>query len=215
MKSKAVWIGCVMAALFCGSPANADVIITLKEVGNNVVATYSGTVDLTALTLKAACPTPGVCSGSFPGMGPSNAVLAMGVTGALPVEYFGPISGPNIASGGFGPGAPAGATAGTGARFGVSYQFNFGAPNPPEAILVPAGYVSGTFLSGTATWNNTTFAALGVTPGTYTWTWGSGRAHSGVKLSAVVIPEPSTLLTLGTGLLGLAGVMRRKLQLGT
>jgi hypothetical protein len=30
-----------------------------------------------------------------------------------------------------------------------------------------------------------------------------------------LIPEPSTLLTFGTGLLGLAAMMRRKLKLGT
>lgn len=41
-------------------------------------------------------------------------------------------------------------------------------------LYVPPGYVSGAALSSSGTWNNTTFATLGVTPGTYVWTWGTG-----------------------------------------
>jgi hypothetical protein len=40
-------------------------------------------------------------------------------------------------------------------------------------LSVPAGYVSGTALSDTAIYSGTTLAALGVTPGTYVWTWGT------------------------------------------
>jgi hypothetical protein len=38
-------------------------------------------------------------------------------------------------------------------------------------IYVPSGYVSGTSLSDTATWDNTTIAGLGLTGGTYTYSW--------------------------------------------
>jgi hypothetical protein len=38
---------------------------------------------------------------------------------------------------------------------------------------------------------------------------------TGIAASAAVIPEPGTLGLLGTGLIGLAGVMKRKLKLGT
>jgi hypothetical protein len=50
MKRKAVWISCILAALFCGCAANARVIMTLDQVGPNVVATASGTVDLIGLS---------------------------------------------------------------------------------------------------------------------------------------------------------------------
>jgi hypothetical protein len=36
---------------------------------------------------------------------------------------------------------------------------------------------------------------------------------AGVAVSLPAIPEPSTLLSFGTGLIGLAGMMRRKLRL--
>jgi hypothetical protein len=72
---------------------------------------------------------------------------------------------------------------------------------------VPAGYVSGHALSDTATWDNATFASLGVTPGTYKWTWGTG-AHA----DSAVIPEPSTwaLMALGFTGLGVAGWRSRR-----
>ena len=41
-------------------------------------------------------------------------------------------------------------------------------------LSVPRGYVSGTFLSGSATYSDASLATLGVTPGTYVWTWGTG-----------------------------------------
>ena len=52
MKRKAVWISCILTALFCGCSANASVIITLEQVGPNVVATSSGMVDLTDLNVR-------------------------------------------------------------------------------------------------------------------------------------------------------------------
>jgi hypothetical protein len=67
------------------------------------------------------------------------------------------------------------------------------------------------------TFNNATFASLGVTPGAYVWTWGTGLANQNftLQIGSVGIPGVpdggSTVSLLAFGLLGLAP-LRRKLR---
>ena len=64
------------------------------------------------------------------------------------------------------------------------------------------------------TFNSATFASLGLTPGTYVWTWGTGLMNQNFTLqigSASVPDGGSTVSLLGVALLGLAAV-RRKLR---
>jgi hypothetical protein len=68
---------------------------------------------------------------------------------------------------------------------------------------VPSGYVSGTSLSDTSTYDGATFASLGVTPGVYKWTWGSGTNADSFKLDIVAVPEPSTWIMMLAGFAGL------------
>jgi hypothetical protein len=73
---------------------------------------------------------------------------------------------------------------------------------------IPHGYTSGHSLSSTATWNSQTFSSLGVTPGTYVWTWGTGAHADSFTLQvgpATAMPEPASLTLLGIGAVGLAG----------
>jgi hypothetical protein len=93
--------------------------------------------------------------------------------------------------------------------------FNGGHENE-SFLLVPVGYVSGTALSSSATYNNLTLGSPEVIPGTYVWTWGDGADQSfTLKIGSVGGPgvpdSGSTVSLLGFGLLGLA-VLRRKLS---
>jgi PEP-CTERM motif-containing protein len=81
---------------------------------------------------------------------------------------------------------------------------------------VPVGYISGASLAGTSTYLNASFASLGLTPGEYTWTWGSGDHADSFTLDVggvipPTVPEPSTwaMMLLGFAGLGYAAVRRR------
>jgi VPDSG-CTERM motif len=80
-------------------------------------------------------------------------------------------------------------------------------------LFVPFGYDSNTALSSSATWNNATFASLGVTPGTYVWTWGDGaNQRFTLIIGGAGVPDGGTTVSLlGCALLGLAG-LRHKLS---
>ena len=78
---------------------------------------------------------------------------------------------------------------------------------------MPAGYHSGDALSDAMTFDKATFTSLGVTPGTYKWTWGSGADADSFTLDIVApsaIPEASTwaMMLVGFAGLGLGGYRR-------
>jgi hypothetical protein len=79
-----------------------------------------------------------------------------------------------------------------------------------DALILPTSYVSGTFLSATDTYDSTTIAALGLTPGTYTYTWGIGPHADSLVL--YIVPKPASFVLMRTGLVGRAvhGWRRRR-----
>jgi hypothetical protein len=66
----------------------------------------------------------------------------------------------------FGAGGPTNASSNSGVIFGVEAQNPLG-----PGIDVPFNHVSGSALSGSSTFDGQTFASLGLTPGTYVYTW--------------------------------------------
>ena len=190
----------VTASLFFVRPAQAFTV-TLKEVGSNVVATGFGAINLTGLTFVSG---GFVATGS---MGPSIALLAVADGSGLS-QYTG-FSGPSS----FGPGTT---IINASSDSGDSVSIIGAAVFPGPGIFLPAGYVSGTALSGSSTYNSATFASLGVTPGRYTWTWGTGLPNQNFTLQIGPGPGPrvpdagSTVSLLGCALFGLAA-LRRKL----
>jgi hypothetical protein len=57
----------------------------------------------------------------------------------------------------------------------------------------------------TATYDNQTFSSLGVTPGTYVWTWGSGPDADSFTLNIGTVAVPAPLIGRGIPFLIAAG----------
>ena len=170
--------------------------VTLQQVGSNVVANGSGAINLTGLSFLAS----GTQGGAI--LQPPIGAIVTGTTDSANVTFFSGFSGPTS----FGSGNGDIASSGSGDRVGIVGLFG--------QLSVPDGYVSGAALLSSATWNNATFASLGVTPGTYVWTWGTGLENQNFTLiigGAGVPDGGSTVSLLGFALLGLVA-LRRKLS---
>ena len=189
------------AAMLIGSslsapPAQAAYIVDLTQEGSNVVATGSGTLDVSDLTFVINE------SGAYGAViQPSGGVIVIGPVSASVDDYTG-VTGPAN----FGSGSVNFPNSGSGDLVGI-----FGSD---RRLDVPAGYVSGNALSDTSTCDNASFSSLGVTPGTYKWTWGSGADADSftLKIGAAAIPEPSTwaMMLLGFTAVGVAGYRRAR-----
>jgi hypothetical protein len=149
----------------------------LTEVGSDVVFSGTGTVNTTSLGSSV----------SFTGPSIINAGLAelINKPGANGIQYGG-ISGPSN----FGPGgvSPAPDTS-SGDLVGIAGFFG--------NIYLPSGYVSGAQLDSTATFTGETFSSLGISGGTYTYTWGTGGSADSLVLQVgpAVTPTPTSTVT--------------------
>jgi hypothetical protein len=185
-------------SLFCVRPAQAYTV-TLEQMGADVVANGSGAINLTGLAFFG--------SGSFfiTTLVPSLGRISTGPppSGLGSVDLDRVFSGPaNFGSGGQ---HNATESLSSGNFVGIQASVN--------ELFVPHGYISNSALSSSATWTGATFASLGVTPGTYVWSRGTGLRNQNFTLiigGAGVPDGGSTVSLLGFGLLGLAA-LRRKL----
>jgi hypothetical protein len=189
----------VTASVFCVQPAQAFTM-TLQQVGSNVVANGSGAFNLSGLT----------GAGNLDG-GPSGVRASIGFIGIHPVggllpSYVG-FTGPTS----FGSSEDLFLADASSSGNSVAISGLMG------ILVVPRGYVSGNPLLNSMTFNNATLASLGVTPGTYVWTWGTGLANQNftLQIGSVGVPRVPdggwTVSLLGCALLGLAA-LRRKLS---
>jgi len=188
----AVTIACGLSA----RPAQAGYIVMLNQVGPNVVATGTGAFNLIGLSFVTN-------SGALASVNPKSGVIQTGPTTSSSVSVYTGASGPTS----FGSGGATFANLGTGDPVGI---LGGGGASGHGALVVPFGYVSGTALSDTSTYDGASFSTLGVTPGTYEWTWGTGP-NQNFTLDAVAPAVPdsgSTFALLLVALGGLFGVSR-------
>jgi hypothetical protein len=175
----------IAALISFSATARGEYILIVSQAGSNVVAAGSGTLDTAALTTVTNTGLSGF------GINPSAAFVVTGDSSDGAQTYTG-FSGPTS----FGPGGYTG-NSGTGDPTGINGLAHY--------IVTPIGYISGAPLSGSMTFDNTTIAALGLTSGTYTWTWGSGATADSFVLD--IVPEPASLPMLITGLLAVGGFL--------
>jgi hypothetical protein len=146
------------------SGTNSGVTLTIQESGANVVWSYSGSLDLSNLTLGG---TQTISAGFSVG----SAIWAVGLTSPVTVDSYSSnafVTFPaNFGDNGGGP-----ASSGTGDTLSVL------GGDLGRTLLVPNGYVSNTLISGSTTYLNGTLSSLGLTEGTYTYSWGSGTNES-------------------------------------
>ncbi len=193
-----LWYATLLAALAVAQPAHATFVVDIVQSGPNVVMSGSGTVDLTGLTFVFP-------SDFFPFVEPVGGLLLNGgVSNFVATDVYSGTSGPTQ----FGSGGITRPNSETGDLVGI----NNGTGD--DFVYVPSGYVSGSSLSGSMTFNNTTISALGITGGTYTWTWGTGPDADSFIIVVPTAPEPGALTLLASGCLGLA-LLRHRIAVRT
>lgn len=182
------------------SKGHAAYTVYVFETGGNVVAQGSGSLNLAGTT-----PVGGVAS-TVPLIGPTFGLLYTGPGGNL--TRYGGLTGPAS----FGPSAITSATSATGQLVGIQAA--------SLRLFVPPGYVSGSPLTSSATWNATTLVTLGATPGTYVWTWAGdtytvnvGMAPPSVSATPVPTLPAGIWSVIGlSGLLACIGMKRWRSQ---
>jgi hypothetical protein len=142
---------------YSASAASSAFVVTVAQVGPNVVWSGIGSFNLTGLTL--------IGSQSFgAGYSANAAIWAIGSIGATVDQYIG--IDPNFPTS-FGVGG-IGITSSTGSTLGILPE------GTGRMLLIPSGYTSNTIISGSATYAGQTFTSMGLTTGSYVWYWNSG-----------------------------------------
>lgn len=143
---------------------NSGVTLTIQESGADVVWSYSGSLDLSNLTFDG---TNTISAGFNAGAaiwaaGPATQTTVHSYSGDAFVTFPADFGGAG--------GAPA--STGIGDILGVI------GGGLGRTLLVPDGYVSNTLISGSTTYINNTLSSIGLTEGSYTYSWGSGTNES-------------------------------------
>lgn len=184
----------LLAMLLAPAIARAGYTVTLQQVGTSVVANGNGSLDLSNLIYSTL-------AANNPGINPAGAYLMMG-TDTTNVRLY---SQSNYAS--FTGPTQLGAT-----NFFFTPGTIAGQPNDFVGITASTyieiadttPFIPGTqtteTLTSSDTYTNTTIAGLGLTPGTYEWSWGTGANQNftlDIGGTAAPVPEPPAGVFLG------------------
>lgn len=181
MKHLLMTTGCAVAAL---SSAHAGVIVDIFDQGTGMMVQGSGTLNTSAATFSHSVNTVNaVRADAAVTPGPHMSTLAdvyrifSGFSGPTEIGTGSTTSSGNI---------------GSGDLFGI----NFSTLPSQLLLLVPSAYVSGSQLAGQSFHQNKFIADIGLTPGQYTWTWGSGTDADFYTVNVAPAPGASMLLAI-------------------
>jgi hypothetical protein len=176
--------------------ANASVLINITQSGGNVDVTATGSLDLTGATFDHP---QAYSTGIIPGG--SNWYIALGATPGMDWYQLTSVSLPYGTSGNY---FTSGITSGD--AFSI-----WGYTGSTPLVGLPTGYTSGSPISADMTLSGETIAGMTLIPGSYTFTIPNDTIILDIGGSSV--PEPGTLVMFGSGIIGLAGILRRKINL--
>ena len=181
-----------MTATLMATAADAAVTINITQSGSDVVATASGSLDLSGLT----------ASGNFlsvQGIEASTGFIGLGTPEFQIGDAYTGLSGPSA----FGPGVGSPFSIHSSTSAGDVFGFSASGLGSPT-VLFENGYLSGQALSATASWLNQDFASLGLVAGQYVYSGGSETLTVNIGQVNGAVPEPATwaMMLLGFGCIG-------------
>jgi hypothetical protein len=168
------------------------VVARIEQKPGGVIAFYSGSVNLDGLQLYSASPVPS----SYNYRNVQADLGRIGIGGVASFLRYRGVTGPREIGASSPQYVP---TSSTGQFVGIYGSIGH--------IWVPVNYISETPMSGTASWDGTTLASMGLSVGEYIWTWGIGSASD--SFSLIIVPESSSTLFLVIGALGFASRRHR------
>ena len=175
--------GVLIVSFLVLQPSQGAVLLRVEQVGSDVQVSGSGSALTTELigtgstfSWTSSLTDAQIYAGPL-AINDGNVNLYSGVVGPL---VFGGDPGvyelPDLAGS-------------VGDLFGINANDGNGFPQ----LVLPAGYISGTSLSGTSSFPNLSLAQIGLTPGQVsTGSWGSGANADSLRLE--VVPAPAPLL---------------------